>query len=128
MKYQFRRLFIGIILGAIVSSMTAFATTSTLTKDVTYRNIKIVVDANEITPTDANGTYVEPFIIDGTTYLPVRAVANAFGKVTDFDVCNTVALKRRCSVKRFCVYHNGYRVARRRRQGKKSCKNKCGQK
>ena len=93
MKYQCRRLFIGIILGAIVASMTAFATTSTLTKDVTYRNIKIVVDANEIIPTDANGTYVEPFIIDGTTYLPVRAVANAFGKDPITSAKPPVAIK-----------------------------------
>ncbi len=94
MKYKLRGLFIGIILGAIVSSITAFATTSTLTKNVTYRNIKIVVDKNQITPTDANGNYVEPFIMDGTTYLPVRAVANAFGKdVTWDDATNTVSLE-----------------------------------
>jgi peptidyl-prolyl cis-trans isomerase B (cyclophilin B) len=68
-------------------------TSATLQKDVTYRDIKIVVDGNEITPTDANGNPVEPFIMDGTTYLPVRAVANAFGKEVGWDdTTNTVYL------------------------------------
>ena len=47
-----------------------------------YRGIKIILDGATITPKDANGNVVEPFIIDGTTYLPVRALSNALG----FDV------------------------------------------
>ncbi len=93
MKHQLKKLVIGLLLGATVSSMTAFATNTTIQKDVTYRNINIVVDKNEITPTDANGNYVEPFIIDGTTYLPVRAVANALAKDVSWDdTTNTVSL------------------------------------
>lgn len=33
-----------------------------------------------ITPKDTNGKVVEPFIVDGTTYLPIRAVSEALGK------------------------------------------------
>lgn len=40
--------------------------------------LKITLDGKEITPTDANGAAVEPFAISGTTYLPVRAVAERF--------------------------------------------------
>ena len=47
-----------------------------------YRGIKIILDGALITPRDASGNVVEPFIIDGTTYLPVRALSNALG----FDV------------------------------------------
>ena len=47
--------------------------------------IRIVIDGQEIHPTDANGKTVNPIIIDGTTYLPVRAVANAFGKEVYWD-------------------------------------------
>lgn len=47
-----------------------------------YRGIKIILDGTLITPRDASGNVVEPFIIDGTTYLPVRALSNALG----FDV------------------------------------------
>ncbi len=93
MKYQLKKLTIGLLLGATVSSMTAFAANATLTKDITYRNIEIAVDGNKITPTDANGNYVEPFIMDGTTYLPVRAVANAFDKDVSWeDATSTVSL------------------------------------
>jgi hypothetical protein len=47
--------------------------------------VRIVVDGQEIIPTDANGNVVEPIIINGTTYLPVRAVAEAFGKAVSWD-------------------------------------------
>lgn len=50
-----------------------------------FSGIKIVLDGVEITPKDATGKVVEPFIVDGTTYLPVRAVAEAFGKEVAWD-------------------------------------------
>ena len=44
-------------------------------------------------PKDANGNTVEPFIIDGTTYLPVRAVSNALGLNVGWDdATSTVSL------------------------------------
>ena len=36
-------------------------------------------------PKDANGNVVEPFTMNGTTYLPVRAISNAFGKDVEWD-------------------------------------------
>lgn len=69
----------------VVAAIPAIA--SNLTKDatLTYRNIRITLDGQEIQPTDANGNYVEPFIIDGTTYLPVRGVASALGLDVSWD-------------------------------------------
>mgnify|MGYP001431553185 CR=1 FL=1 len=52
---------------------------------VVYNGIKIVVDGETITPKDSEGNVVEPFIYDGTTYLPVRAVATALGKNVEWD-------------------------------------------
>ena len=52
---------------------------------INYKDIKICIDGQTITPKDANGNTVEPFILDGTTYLPVRAVGSAFGKEVDYD-------------------------------------------
>lgn len=52
---------------------------------VQYDNIKLVIDGVTITPKDANGSTVEPFIYNGTTYLPVRAVGNAIGKQVSWD-------------------------------------------
>ena len=47
--------------------------------------IKIVVDGQVFQPTDANGNTVEPLIYNGTTYLPVRSVADALGKAVYWD-------------------------------------------
>lgn len=50
-----------------------------------YENIKILIDGEEYTPKDANGNVIEPFIYNGTTYLPVRGIANAFDVDVDWD-------------------------------------------
>lgn len=77
---------IGILLVVILLvSTTAFATVGSRTAQLVYNNIKIVLNGKEITPTDANGNAVEPFIIDGTTYLPVRGIASALGVNVGWD-------------------------------------------
>jgi len=53
--------------------------------EVTYNNIQLVVDGKRIVPQDVNGNIVEPFIYNGTTYLPVRAVSEALGKTVEWD-------------------------------------------
>lgn len=57
--------------------------------DITYRDIKIVLDRKNVTPKDANGATVEPFIYNGTTYLPVRAVADALKLDVGWDDVNS---------------------------------------
>ena len=52
---------------------------------VLYNDIKIVIDGKQYIPKDAYGKTVEPFIYEGTTYLPVRAVAQAFDKEVLWD-------------------------------------------
>ncbi len=49
------------------------------------QNVKIIIDGQELIPKDANGNRVYPIIENGTTYLPVRAIANAFGKEVYWD-------------------------------------------
>lgn len=84
-----------IVLLVIVSIVSSVATTGYIQKTLLYDNIKITLDGTEIIPVDANGTYVEPFIIDGTTYLPVRGISNALGLGVDWDGnTNTVILTR----------------------------------
>jgi len=53
--------------------------------DVLYNNIKIEIDGEEFIAKDVNGNVVEPFIYNGTTYLPVRAIATAFDKDVAWD-------------------------------------------
>lgn len=70
--------------GFIVGIMTAVL----LTCGISYaagENVRIFLDGKEIIAKDAAGSRVYPIIVDGTTYLPVRAVANAFGKEVYWD-------------------------------------------
>lgn len=64
---------------------TPASSSETKTVNITYRDIKIVIDGVQIQPADANGKAVEPFILDGTTYLPIRAVAGALGAEVSWD-------------------------------------------
>jgi len=63
----------------------AFASNLTKTAKLVYNDIKITLNGNIVTPKDANGNVVEPFTIDGTTYLPVRAISNALGINVNWD-------------------------------------------
>lgn len=53
---------------------------------VTYDNIKVFVDGNQVQfGKDTKGKQIEPFIYNGTTYLPLRAVGEALGKEVQWD-------------------------------------------
>lgn len=88
MKKRLQGLVAGVLIGATVVGCTVFADGFTKTAELFYNNVKIFIDGAEIVPKDANGNVVEPFILNGTTYLPVRAVANAFGKDVEWDGVN----------------------------------------
>ena len=75
----------GFVAGALLTALaiglfgTALATTGSWSVTADYNDIKVTLDGEAVNLTDANGAPVEPFAISGTTYLPVRAVANALG-------------------------------------------------
>ncbi len=69
---------------------------------INYRAIKLVLNGERIVPCDGAGTTVEPFIMSstGTTYLPLRAVAQALGLNVKWDgAANTVTLSSGGNVK-----------------------------
>ena len=66
-------------------AVPALAATGSRTVQVDYSDIKLVINGETVTPRDGQGKVVEPFTIDGTTYLPVRAVANALGMDVDWN-------------------------------------------
>ena len=78
---RWKDILLGAVGMALVSCMVvpALAYTGTRNEALTYRDIKVELDGTRLTLRDGDGTVVEPFIIDGTTYLPVRAVAEALG-------------------------------------------------
>ena len=83
---------LGVLCCAVVAFLIGTAVASTGSQNVTisYRGIRIVIDGKEMTPRDVNGNIVEPFILNGTTYLPVRAVGEAVGKEVYWDGPNSI--------------------------------------
>ena len=68
MKERFQGLIAGVLIGATITGGVVFATTDTKTIEVLYNNIKVYKDNVLCELKDANGTTVEPFIYNGTTY------------------------------------------------------------
>ena len=60
---------------------------SAITRQITVASghVRLVVDGQRIQPLDAQGNIVEPFIFEGTTFVPVRAIAGLFGVDTSWD-------------------------------------------
>ncbi|MBQ6697810.1 MAG: hypothetical protein IJN09_02065 [Oscillospiraceae bacterium] len=85
MKKNIQGFILGILIYSLLISCGSFALNLQKEIDVTYRDIKLSVDEEYITPRDVNGNIVEPFIYNGTTYLPVRAVGEALDRVVSWD-------------------------------------------
>ena len=84
---QRKRIYSLVLMLAVLFILTGTVTAADgfVNKELYYGNIKITLNGNTVTPQDANGTPVEPFTIDGTTYLPVRSIANALGLGVGWD-------------------------------------------
>lgn len=54
-------------------------------------SIKILVNGTEFEPKDANGKEVMTFVYDGTTYAPLRALAEAYGLEVGYDADRNMA-------------------------------------
>ena len=72
-------LYIAIVLMMVLTSLS-YASVGMKEETLHYMGIQISIDGKTIIPTDVNQNVVNPFIIDGTTFLPVRAFSEAFGK------------------------------------------------
>ncbi len=80
------RVFALVLIGILVLGAAVLAADG-YTKQLTanYVGVSLVIDGQLVVPKDVNGNLVEPFIVDGTTYLPVRAIAEALGKEVSWD-------------------------------------------
>lgn len=83
--------------GAMLLSLSvpAMATNATKNAWVNYSDVKIVADGAPIVPRAGgdSGTAVEPFVWNGTTYLPLRAAAAALGITVGWDgATSTISL------------------------------------
>ena len=77
------------VIFAIALVNVAFASYESLKKDLYYKDIQVTLNGKKL---DLRGA-AEPFIIDGTTYLPVRAISEALGMNVEWESeTNTVIL------------------------------------
>lgn len=84
MKKIIKGYILGFLTAALLIGGTVYAT----------QKVKIVINGAELIPTDATGKVVEPLLVDGTTYLPVRAIAQALGLDVEWeDKTYTVKIK-----------------------------------
>lgn len=82
MKLNFNQFVLGVLIGVTATaSVSAFGSEISKNINVVYRNIKIYADGNLVNTNESN----EPFIYNGTTYLPIRTVGEALNKAVDWE-------------------------------------------
>lgn len=81
-------LLMAFVLTAAITS-TALASDGSIT--VTIHPIRILVNGEAFRPTDVNGNEVMVFTVNGTTYAPLRALAEAYGLEVGYDAANNIA-------------------------------------
>ena len=74
-----------VLFGSIVGTALGAANGKLMNIKVVQGGLTLYVDGQLFVPKDAKGNTVEPIIYDGTTYLPLRAVATALGKDITYD-------------------------------------------
>lgn len=91
MKLQFRSFLSGALVSALAfgTAVSALAITGRTTLEVDPINIQ--VNGQTFVPTDVNGKEVPVFAYQGTTYAPLRALAEAYGLEVGYDQATNMA-------------------------------------
>lgn len=82
---KFSGILAGILIGSVLSGGTVLAKDAVENISVRYRNISVYKDGVLAQLKNANGDTLEPFIYQGTTYLPVRGAAELAGMTVEWD-------------------------------------------
>lgn len=69
------------LLALVLALVIAFAAVPVMADDT----VTVILDGEVIDCRNANGVEVPPILVDGTTYLPVRAIANALNLEVQWD-------------------------------------------
>lgn len=75
---------------ACALAVTSFAAGNMISISVDP-SVKILVNGSEFKPKDVNGNDVMTFIYNGTTYAPLRALAEAYGLEVGYDAARNMA-------------------------------------
>ncbi|MGN8875315.1 NPCBM/NEW2 domain-containing protein [Pseudoflavonifractor sp. HCP28S3_F10] len=82
----------GALCSALIFALATPAGAALAAKTIkVYTGIDIYLDDAKFKPTDANGQPVEAIVYNGSTYLPLRAVAEAVGKPVYYDAATQSA-------------------------------------
>lgn len=95
-KSNIRGFVFGVIFTLLVTTLVspALAKSTKVQKSIEYKNIGVTLDGQKIDLKDAAGNSTEPFMMDGSNYLPVRALAEVLGLNVSWDSnSSTVVLK-----------------------------------
>ncbi|MDR0937295.1 MAG: NPCBM/NEW2 domain-containing protein [Oscillospiraceae bacterium] len=79
----------------LLSAAPAIAASTTQLISVIFSDMKLIIDGKQYTPKDSNGGEIKPLVYNGTTYLPLKAVAEAFGRVAAWDSVTQSAIIER---------------------------------
>lgn len=89
MKFKFSSFLSGFLAAGILFSVSALAISSRMTIEVDPINVQ--VNGEVFQPTDVNGKEVPVFAYQGTTYAPLRALAEAYGLEVGYNAAANMA-------------------------------------
>jgi len=84
-KFRKIAILVAVMMLVMSFSSTGFASWLDKTIKASYRNITVFVNGTMKQTKTAAGTVVEPFIVDGTTYVPLRGIAEMLGYQVNFN-------------------------------------------
>ncbi len=80
------KIVIAFVIGALVGMPLSGAVYAMVEKAINVMSgVHIQIDGKDFVPKDASGKEVEVFVYNGTTYLPLRAISEEFGKEIVWD-------------------------------------------
>lgn len=92
MKKHVMSFICGAIFSGLLIGLAIFALASSGKMSIEVDPINIMVDGRVFAPTDVNGSSVPVFAYNGTTYAPLRALAEAFGLNVGYDAAANMAM------------------------------------
>lgn len=89
LKQKVKYFITGFLISSLLfSTMTVFGESIEKTIKVVFNGAKVYLNGNLADLKDGNGNKVEPMVYNGTTYLPVRAISDAFKQNVEWDAKN----------------------------------------
>ena len=79
-------------LALVLGTGTAALAAGTVMNIAVNPGMKLSIDGEAFVPTDVNGKEVDVFAYNGTTYVPIRAISQAFGKAVSYNADTQTAV------------------------------------